>query len=228
MYNMKRSRDQISWDLSRNVKAKRDAEENIAKLEQEYKSHPDTILEKLPESLHPLVKEDRLTSLEINHTLHNYGYARIQTWICRFVLDSKVYTCILGRSIMKGGDATWGGLSSIHPLNKKFFEEISCKEATACQPFDINNLRTKILSGEPLSDPTNPTNPTDMWQWALKTQYDDEPKAITLLIHLNQNPSDDFPMWPESPPKSNPVPAKLEGFELLSLPSSFGKEESEE
>ena len=210
---MKRSRGDINTEYTRNVKAKRDAEQNIGRLEKEFNLHPETIAEKLPESLRFLVTDGRLTSFEINYTVQNLGWMQGQTWLCKFTLDRKVYMSIFGRIFSKALEPTWNGISCLNEYNKSWFEGIGRKEVELANVFNISELRAEIISGKTVED---------MWTWARKSQYKDEPGAIALLVHLHYFPTDEKPKELEEltskPSKSNVTPYKLEGVEIINLP----------
>lgn len=233
---MKRSRETIANEYARNVRAKTLVEESIKRLDEEYEAHPDTISGRVHESIRFLVTASRFTSLETNHTLQNYGYMKIESWVCKFTLDGKIYVGILGRTLKKNntdehGKETsddhvkessdkygWGGFASINQYNKHLFELVSRKEAIHAAPYGIQKFRTKIFDGT--------ISNQDIWKEALKSQDDNEEKAIVMLVHLFHNPTDeivDTSLISKNPPPQ--IPEKLEGFELISLRVCFEKEE---
>ena len=181
--SLKRSREEIDLEYTRNVKAKRELEKNLAKLEKEKEDHPDTISEKLPKCTHFLVSNGRLTSFEINCTMHNYGWMKIETWICHFTLDGLVYIAIIARYYLKDKKSEWGTIPSLNAHNRRFFELLGTKTVEECDPFGIKKFRERVISGN--------IRPDDMWTEALERQYGNESRAIALLSHINYYPTED-------------------------------------
>lgn len=191
--SLKRPREDIVSDIQRNVKAKKDAEDEHCRLLDEYESHPDTMLEKLPVCLRVSSISSRLTELEISDTTQTYtGIMTVQTWICKFRLDGKMKITFLARKKYldqdlerraRGDREEWNTFGSLNEQNRRFYEMLGNDGVEDCYLFDFMKCR-KLLLGKDLTRP-------DIVQKTIKMQHGREACAIFLLIHLYHFPTED-------------------------------------